>query len=67
LCAHPYDLASLLVAEEAGVLVADAQGQPLDAPLDVQTSVAWAGYANAALRATLEPLLLQALARRGGA
>ena len=64
LCAHPYDLAGLLVAAEAGVIVTDAQGQPLDAPLDVQTPVAWVGYANATLRAAIEPLLLEALARR---
>jgi hypothetical protein len=63
LCAHPYDLASLLVAEEAGVIVTDVQGQPLDAPLDVQTPVAWVGYANKVLRDTVGPLLHEALAR----
>jgi hypothetical protein len=36
-------------------------------PLDVQTPVAWAGYANVTLRAAIEPLLLEALVRRGGA
>jgi hypothetical protein len=65
ICVHPYDVASALVAEEAGVLLTDALGNPLDAPLSVTGDVAWAGYANAAIRAQIEPLLLRALARRG--
>jgi hypothetical protein len=65
ICVHPYDVASALVAEEAGVLLSDALGNPLDAPLSVTGDVAWAGYANAAIRAQIEPLLLRALARRG--
>lgn len=64
LCAHPYDLATTLIAEEAGVLVTDGRGQPLDAPLDTYTSVAWIAYANAAICALVEPPLLRALARR---
>lgn len=62
---HPYDLASALIAEEAGVLLTDGRGQPLDAPLTVDADVAWAGYANAAIRAQIEPPLLEALRRRG--
>lgn len=65
ICCHPYDVASALVAEEAGVLLTDALGSPLDAPLTVAGDVAWAGYANAAIRAQIEPLLLRALAERG--
>jgi hypothetical protein len=63
--AHPYDLATLLIAEEAGVSVTDGRGQPLDAPCDVTTEVAWIGYANPTLRAQIEPLVLLALAGRG--
>jgi hypothetical protein len=62
---HPYDLAAMLIAEEAGVLLTDGRGHPLDAPLDIQTDVAWVGYANAHIRAQIEPALLAALARRG--
>jgi hypothetical protein len=65
ICCHPYDLASVLVAEEAGVLITDGLGHPLDAPLDVESDVAWAGYANAAIRAQIEPPLLAALRQRG--
>jgi hypothetical protein len=62
---HPYDLATSLIAEEAGVLLTDGRGEPLDAPLDTRTAVAWVGYANAQIRAQVEPGLLAALARRG--
>ena len=64
LCCHPYDCATLLVAEEAGVLITDAAGDPLDGPLDTTTGLSWIGYANAALRARIEPLVLEFLARR---
>jgi hypothetical protein len=65
LCCHPYDLASELVAREAGVAVADPEGRPLAAPLDVDTDVAWAGYANETIRAQVEPALQRELRRRG--
>jgi fructose-1,6-bisphosphatase/inositol monophosphatase family enzyme len=65
LACHPYDVCTALIAEEAGVLVTGPDGQPLDAPLDVDTPVAWVGYANAIIRALIEPVLLEALARRG--
>jgi hypothetical protein len=65
LCCHPYDLCTVLVAEELGVQVTDAAGAPLDAPLDLETDVAWVGYANERLRARVEPALRTALAKHG--
>lgn len=65
ICCHPYDLCTELIAREAGVLVTDASGRPLAAPLDVHAEVAWVGYANAAIRSQIEPLLQAALKRRG--
>jgi fructose-1,6-bisphosphatase/inositol monophosphatase family enzyme len=65
LACHPYDVCTALIAEEAGVLVTGPSGGPLDAPLDVDTPVAWVGYANAQIRACVEPALRAALARRG--
>ena len=62
-CSHPYDLCTELIAREAGVVVTDAQGQPLRARLDVGTEVAWVGYANPTLRALLEAPLRAALGR----
>jgi hypothetical protein len=64
LCAHPYDLCTTLIAEEVGVEVTAAGGGPLDSPFDLDTDVAWVGYANARLRARLEPVLQSVLRRR---
>ncbi|MFL6274642.1 MAG: inositol monophosphatase family protein [Blastocatellia bacterium] len=65
ICCHPYDLCTELIARELGVIITDAHGQPLNAPLDTEADVAWVGYANAAIRAQIEPLLRRALAERG--
>ena len=59
LCVHPYDCATLLVAEEAGVIITNGLGQPLDGPLDCTTSLAWAGFANQKLHDDIQPLIKQ--------
>lgn len=64
ICCHPYDLCTELIAREAGVVVTDIHGNPLRARLAVEPDVAWTGYANAAVRAQIEPLLRNALSRR---
>jgi fructose-1,6-bisphosphatase/inositol monophosphatase family enzyme len=64
ICCHPYDLATELIAREAGVLVVDPSGAPLNAPLDIEADVAWVGYANPLIRAQIEPLLQEALRSR---
>lgn len=65
ICCHPYDMCTELIAREAGVIVTDAQGGPLRAPLMVEPDIAWAGYANESIRGEIEPLLEAALKRRG--
>ncbi len=65
LACHPYDICCAMIAEECGVIVTDPSGRPLDAPLDVESAVAWIGYANAGIRAGLEPRLQQQLRARG--
>jgi fructose-1,6-bisphosphatase/inositol monophosphatase family enzyme len=65
LTCHPYDICTALIAEESGVIVTDPYGEALDVPLNVEAEVAWAGYANARIRAQLEPLLREALRERG--
>ena len=65
LCCHPYDLCTALAATEAGVIITNPAGNPVDAPLDLTTDMAWVGYANEALRASIEPVLQAALRRRG--
>jgi fructose-1,6-bisphosphatase/inositol monophosphatase family enzyme len=65
LCCHPYDLSAALIAREAGVIITDAAGKPLDAPLDLASDVAWVGYANEELRRSIDPVLHAALRRHG--
>jgi Inositol monophosphatase family len=65
ICCHPYDVCTALIAEAAGVIVTDPFGAPLDVTLDVSSDVAWVGYANASIRAQIEPALAAALGRRG--
>lgn len=61
LCCHPYDCATLLIAEEAGVLITDEHGKPLDGPLDTTTGLSWIGYANPILKKKIEPLIQEFL------
>jgi len=65
LACHPYDICCALIAEESGVIVTGADGAPLDAPLDIESDVAWAGYANRHIRQQIEPLLQHELRVRG--
>jgi fructose-1,6-bisphosphatase/inositol monophosphatase family enzyme len=65
LTCHPYDICCALIAQEAGVIVTGAEGRPLDAPLDADAEVAWAGYANEHVRGQIEPLLQKAIRERG--
>jgi hypothetical protein len=64
LCCHPYDCATMLIAEEVGVVLTDDRGQPLDGPLDTTTGLSWVGYANGTLRERMEPVLREFL-RKG--
>jgi len=61
LCCHPYDLCTWIIAQEAGVIVTDARGETLAAPLDTSSPVAWVGYANDALRRDIAPVLQRLL------
>lgn len=60
---HPYDLCTVLIAEEAGVEITGTDGQPLNAPLDTTSDVSWIGYANADIRHEAEPTLMKLLAK----
>lgn len=61
-CAHPYDLALAPLAKAAGVVLHGADQQPLDAPFDLTTPVAWCGYANAHIEDRVAPHVLAFLA-----
>ncbi len=62
---HPYDLAGMLVAQRAGVILTDGLGRDLDAPLDVHSGVHWCGYANEALRRSIEPVIQAFFSEQG--
>ncbi|MBC8163502.1 MAG: inositol monophosphatase [Roseiflexaceae bacterium] len=65
MCCHPYDLCTELIAREAGVIVTDALGGQLAARLDVESDLAWMGFANSAIRDQVAPALAAALRERG--
>lgn len=65
LACHPYDMAGLLIAERAGVVITDGFGRPLDAPFSVDHGVHWCGYGNGSLRAAIEPIILAWLREHG--
>jgi len=58
---HPYDLCTAMLLELAGGVVTDPWGEPLDAPIDTTSPVAWVGYANPELAATIGPVLREVL------
>ncbi|MDA0808804.1 MAG: hypothetical protein O2945_10110 [Planctomycetota bacterium] len=62
---HPYDLAGLLAAQNAGVIMTNGFGKPLNAPLDVHTGVDWCGYANSHIRHLVEPIVQEWLTEHG--
>jgi hypothetical protein len=64
LCCHPYDCATMLIAEEAGIILTDGIGNALDGPLDVTTGISWAAFANGQLRNAIEPVLTDFLQKR---
>jgi hypothetical protein len=55
LCAHPYDLAAVVLVRAVGVVVEALPPGPLAVPLDTSTDVAWAAYANPEVAARLRP------------
>ena len=65
IAAHPYDLCVELIAREAGILITDLEGRPLDAPLDTTTDVDWIAYANRRLYERMWPIVRRALERAG--
>jgi hypothetical protein len=65
LCCHPYDLCTESIARAAGVVVTDARGGLLAAPLDVETDVAWTGFANDTIRGQVWPVFQDVLRENG--
>lgn len=61
LASHPYDVATALILQEAGCIVEQPDGQPLDCPLDTTTPVSWVAYANPQLAAAIRPVLREVM------
>lgn len=59
LMAHPYDISTLLVAQEAGAIITDTNGKEIKYPLDTKTDCGWIGYANESIKKQVEPVLLE--------
>ena len=66
LACHPYDVCTAVVREEAGGVVTDPWGAPLDAPLDTTSPIAWVGYANRTLADWIGPVLAEVLSQPVG-
>ena len=64
ICCHPYDICTELIAHELGVIVTDVYGNKLETLLNVESEVAWVGYANSYIREQIEPFLLKSLKKR---
>jgi hypothetical protein len=61
---HPYDVCTSMLLGEAGGVVTDPWGEPLDCPLDTTSPVAWVGYANPVLAHEIAPVLAEILGPR---
>jgi len=66
LACRPYDLVTWRIAAAAGCVVVDPFGEPLDAPLDVTTNVAFACYSNTRLAAQMIPIVREEVQRHLG-
>lgn len=64
LCAHPYDLCTYLIAQQADVDVhiTDLAGATLSYPLATDVDCGWVGYANQSIRDEMEAPLRDAIA-----
>lgn len=62
---HPYDMAALLIAEEATIIITDVNGNKLDAPMDTTSPVSWIAYANQDIQQEVSPLFHKILSSHG--
>jgi hypothetical protein len=57
----------VLIGQEAGIEITDGLGNEFDGPMDTETGLCWAGFANKALRARIEPVMMRVLGEWKGA
>lgn len=58
---HPYDVCAHLIGTEAGVIITGGYGQPLQAPMDLNSEINWIGYANREIEREVKPILMTLL------
>jgi fructose-1,6-bisphosphatase/inositol monophosphatase family enzyme len=58
---HAYDVCAHLIGTEAGIIITDGHGNPLDAVLDLNIEINWVAYANQDIEREVKPLLLNVL------
>jgi fructose-1,6-bisphosphatase/inositol monophosphatase family enzyme len=63
LCCHPYDVSATLIGQEAGIIITDIAGHPLNPGLNLTEAVDWVAYANEHIQAEVAPLLQSILKR----
>ena len=63
LTCHPYDICIAMILQEAGGIVEDPFGEPVDVPLDTTTPVSFVAYTNAELADRMRPVLSEVLQR----
>lgn len=57
LTCHPYDVCTMLIGDEAGIIITDIKGARLNVPLNLTHSVGWIAYANKNIQQQVEPVL----------
>jgi fructose-1,6-bisphosphatase/inositol monophosphatase family enzyme len=58
---HPYDVACILIGQEAGIIFTNAEGNILNPPLDLLSDVDWVGYANKHIQAEVQDKFMSLL------
>ena len=61
---HPYDMAALLVAQEAGIIISDISGNELNSPMNTTDPVNWVAYCNPNLKKIISPQFLNILKKK---
>lgn len=65
LCAHPYDLATWLIAAKAGVALYAVDGSILDGPTNPTAEIGWLGFANQKLAENYMSTLMKIFRQHG--
>lgn len=65
LVCHPYDVAAHLIGIEAGILITNESGEPLNPVLDTTSPVGFMLFANEHIKTQVQPILERLLIKHG--